>query len=286
MLESAVDVASLFFPKGTLIFRTRGRKTDVTKDFATSRDGPFSTLPLIVLLNERSASAAEALAGSLQDHDRALVVGRRSFGKGLMQTPMVLAPTGDIVMLTIGRVVTPSGRVIQRRYRSIGFEQYLSFAGTPGAPEDTVAVFKTDHGREVRGGGGIAPDVVRPLVSELPLWWSVANDSGFALAVADSVAATLPSTPAAREAWVSSPARWSTDLLAPFLQRVRRRLHVAAAPDTAVSARMARYLASRVAAVRWPEDGAAELRIRNDPDILIALPYFGRLPTLLGGAPR
>jgi len=281
LMVAAVDIASQFFPRNTLIFRTRGRKSDATQEFKTSRDGPFRTLPLIVLVNEHSASAAEALAGSLQDHDRALIVGRRSFGKALVQAPFLLTPSGDVVMLTIARVITPSGRIIQRRYQSIGYEQYFSFAGKSGAAEDTVQVYKTDHGREVRGGGGIAPDVSVPGRMAPPVWWSVAADSGFDFAVADSVAATLPATPAAREQWMTEPDRWSRQLLPPFLQRVRTRLHVAAEPDSVLAERLSLFLAGRVAAVRWPPGAGDELRIRNDPDIRVALPYFARLTTLL-----
>src|SRR5262245_62377675 len=102
-------------------------------------------------------------------------------------------------MLTIARVITPSGRVIQRRYHSLSYRQYLSFAGRSGAAEDTAEVFKTDHGRVVRGGGGIVPDVALPAGSSPPVWWSVAADSGFDFAVADSVAATLPATASARD---------------------------------------------------------------------------------------
>jgi len=147
-----------------VVFRTRGRKRDTDTTFVTKRDGDFREVPLVVLIDERSASAAEALASSLQDHDRALLVGRRSFGKALMQSIFFL-PSGDIVWLTIGRVITPSGRVIQRRYHGIGYEQYLSFAGKSGAEEDTLAVYKTDAGRSVRGGGGIVPDIVVPIIA-------------------------------------------------------------------------------------------------------------------------
>ncbi len=286
LMEAAVDIASAFFPKGTVIFRTKGRKAEATKDFVTTRDGPFRGLPLIVLLNERSASAAEALAGSLQDHDRALIVGRRSFGKALVQGPFILMPAGDVVMLTIARVITPSGRVIQRRYRHLAVEQYESFAGKSGAAEDTLAVFKTDHGREVRGGGGIAPDIFVPAPRDLPVWWSVAADSGFDFAVADSVAATLPPTPAARDQWLNEPARWSEPLLEPFLARVRTRLHVSALTDSALDARIASSLASRVTMVRWPADGVNELRIRYDPDIRAALTFFAQLASLLSAPQR
>src|SRR5204863_8267527 len=111
-------------PTNTLVFRTRGRKSDATKDFGTSHEGPFRSLPLIVLVNERSASAAEALAGSLQDHDRALIVGRRTFGKALAQAPFLLTPSGDVAILPIRRVRTPSRRIIQPRHPPLGGEPY------------------------------------------------------------------------------------------------------------------------------------------------------------------
>ncbi len=278
---SAVEVASEFFPRNTLVFSTRGRKRATDTNYVTKRDGEFRLLPLVVLIDERSASASEALASSLQDHDRALLVGRRSFGKALMQAPFLL-PSGDIVWLTIGRVITPSGRVIQRRYHGIGYEQYLSFAGKSGAEEDTTTAFKTSAGRRFRGGGGIAPDIVVPILAPLPVWWSAAADSGFDDAVSDSVAQTLPATAAARAAWVSAESEWRAKLLPPFLSRVRARLGVAANTDSLLDRRLARILASRAAEVRWGPDAREEFLIRNDRTIRIASEQFPRLRELLG----
>jgi hypothetical protein len=263
------------------VFSTRGRKRATDTNYVTKRDGEFRLLPLVVLIDERSASASEALASSLQDHDRALLVGRRSFGKALMQAPFLL-PSGDIVWLTIGRVITPSGRVIQRRYHGIGYEQYLSFAGKSGAEEDTTTAFKTSAGRRFRGGGGIAPDIVVPILAPLPVWWSAAADSGFDDAVSDSVAQTLPATAAARAAWVSAESEWRAKLLPPFLSRVRARLGVAANTDSLLDRRLARILASRAAEVRWGPDAREEFLIRNDRTIRIASEQFPRLRELLG----
>ena len=282
---SAVEIASEFFPKNTVVFRTRGRKRDVDTTFVTKRDGEFRDLSMIVLIDERSASASEALAGSLQDHDRALLVGRRSFGKALMQSIFFL-PSGDHVWLTIGRVLTPNGRFIQRRYRGIGYEQYLSFAGRSGAEEDTSSIFKTDAGREVRGGGGIAPDVVVPVVATLPVWWSAAADSGLDNAVSDSVANTLPATPAARAAWLDAAPQWRATLVPPFLARVRSRLGVAAVTDSLLEQRLARILASRTAEVRWGPEAREEFIVRNDGTIRAAVAHFPRLRELLAGAPK
>lgn len=278
---SAVEIASEFLPKNTLVFSTRGRKRATDTNYVTKRNGDYRLSPLVVLIDQRSASAAEALAGSLQDHDRALLVGRRSFGKALMQMPFLL-PSGDNVWLTVGRVITPSGRVIQRRYHGIGYEQYLSFAGKSGAEVDTATVFKTDAGRPVRGGGGIAPDIDVPIIAPLPVWWSAAADSGFDDAVSDSVAQTLPATAAARAAWISAESEWRAKLLPPFLARVRARLGVAAQTDSLLEQRLARILASRTVEVRWGPDAREEFVIRNDRTIRIASEQFPRLRELLG----
>jgi carboxyl-terminal processing protease len=277
---AAVEIASEFFPKNTVVFRTAGRKRDVDTTYATKRNGDFREVPLIVLLDEGSASASEALAGSLQDHDRALIVGRRSFGKALMQTFFFL-PAGDYVGLTVGRVLTPNGRFIQRRYRGVGVEQYYSFAGKSGAEEDTTAVFKTDNGRLVRGGGGIAPDVVIPVTAHLPGWWSVAADSGLDDAVADSVAYTLDAAPAARSAWMMGRDEWRQRLVPAFLERVRTRFHVEARPDSAVEARLSRILAARAAEVRWGPDAREEFMVQADPMLQAAKTYFPKLQELL-----
>ncbi|HXJ29551.1 MAG TPA: S41 family peptidase [Gemmatimonadales bacterium] len=281
IVTSAVEVASEFFPKGTVIFRTEGRKRDVDTTYSTKRDGAFATLPLIVLIDDHSASAAEALAGSLQDHDRALLLGRRSFGKALMQTGFVVPPGGEVLMLTIGHVLSPSGRFIQRRYTGLATEQYYSLAGQGGTAEDTLKVYHTDHGRVVRGGGGIAPDAPLPRPAPLPVWWSVAADSGFDNAVADSVALSLPATPAARTAWLAAPERWRTTLLPLFLSRVRTRLRVPAQTDSALDVRLSRILAARVAEVRWGLDAYDDFVARSSPDVQAAIGYFPRLHELL-----
>jgi carboxyl-terminal processing protease len=279
----AVGIASSLLPKGTVVFRTQSRRRNAVDTVATEKDGAFRDLPMILLIDERSASASEILAGTLQDHDRALILGQRSFGKALIQSRLEVPPQGDVVWLTTARVVTPSGRVVQRRYQGLNAEQYYSFAGRSGAEQDTVAVYQTDHGRPVRGGGGIIPDVPLPRTAELPVWWSVAADSGFVEAIADSVAQTLGKDAAARNAWMTGVADWQTRLVTPFLERTRSRLKVAADADSALRARIGRNLAARVAQVRWGDDGSDEFLVRNDPGIQAALGYFPKLGDLLKG---
>ena len=277
---AAVDVAGLFLPRGTLVFKTRGRRRDADTDYTTQRDGAFKDLPLIVLVDDRSASASEALAGTLQDHDRGLILGRRSFGKALMQQPFFLQ-TGDVVYLTVGRVITPSGRFIQRRYEGIGIDQYRDLRGTVGAAEDTAKAFKTDAGRLVRGGGGIRPDVELPTPALLPVWFSVAADSSYDTAIADSVAQTLDRAPAARDRWLTDSVAWREQLLAPFLARTRGGLQAAAIPDAAQASRITRNLAYRATEVRWGAEAGQQFILRNDLDYQAALATFPQLRTLL-----
>ena len=274
-VAAMIEIAGDFLPSHTAVFHTEGRKRTGIDSVATGGAGQFVNLPLVLLVDEGSASAAEMLTGTLQDHDRALVVGRRTFGKALMQTSLPL-PGGDVVWLTTARVVTPSGRVIQRRYRGIAAEQYYSLAGKTGVAEDTMKVYRTDHGRPVRGGGGIQPDVERA-AAPLPVWFSVAADSGFVEAVADSFAATLPADRASQAAWLEDTARWDRSLVVPFLSRVRSRLAVRAESDTSLRQRLGRILAGRATEVRWGAEAVTDFVLRNDPDIRAAEAAF---PTL------
>src|SRR5437879_6146868 len=152
-------------------------------------------------------------------------------------------------------------------------------------PKGTV-VFRTDNGRPVRGGGGVTPDVALAPPAPLPVWWSVASDSGFDFAIADSVALTLAGTPPGRDAWMTSPEQWRGALVAPFLARVRARLHVAAPVDTALEARLARILALRAAEVRWGPEARDEFLVRASADVRSAIGYFPQLAGLLAAPTR
>ncbi|MGH7592827.1 MAG: S41 family peptidase, partial [Gemmatimonadales bacterium] len=279
IVTEAVETASEFLPAPYLVFSTRGRQKSVNQEYRTASGGDFEDLPLVVLVDQGSASAAEALAGSLQDNDRAIIAGRRTFGKALMQTAF-LVPDG-MVELTIGHVIAPSGRYIQRPYTGLQLEQYYAFAGD-SAWQDTTRIFKTVHGRPMRAGGGIAPDIALPAPPRVPRWFTVAADSGWDRAVADSVANTLSNTTGARSDWLKAATTWEDRLLPPLLVRVRARLAVPAALDPITRAAMGRRLAAETAAVRWDEATGRELSIANDPDVIAAIALFARASEMLG----
>ena len=278
-VDAAVGVASLFLPRFAVVFRTRGRTPDQDQSYATRMEGPFPDLAMVVLVDANTASAAEALAASLQDHDRALVVGQRTFGKALVQSPFTL-PSGDVVWLTVGWVLSPSGRVIQRRYAGLSAGTYQALVGRWG-PADSLVPFRTDAGREVEGGGGVRPDVEVPPPPPRPAWHAIARDSLFDHAVADSVASTTSDAPAERAVWTTDAERWRPAVLEPYLSRVRRRLGVEAEVDDALAGALALELAARVVEVRWGTAAREELLLQHDPLVATALEQMPRLLALL-----
>jgi len=163
LLIQAVRVANMFLQRGQMIVSQKGRIRGSTEPFQALNDNP-DTVPLVVLVNGETASAAEIVAGALQDHDRALIVGEGTFGKGLVQLPYQLE-YDSALLLTIAKYFTPSGRLIQRDYSNGGFYDYYTRGGVANNKPDTTAApagpeSHTDTGRAVYGGGGIAPDEV------------------------------------------------------------------------------------------------------------------------------
>ena len=168
-LDRAVQIANEFLPKNKLIVYTQGRKSP-RQEYRSDGHGSYQNIPLVVLINEGSASASEIFAGAMQDNDRATIIGRRSFGKGLVQQQIEFNDR-SMVRLTIARYYTPSGRCIQKPYeagRESDYEKDLLTRYEHGeffssdSIKHTGPVYHTGIGREVYGGGGITPDIFVP----------------------------------------------------------------------------------------------------------------------------
>lgn len=168
-LASAVQIANEFLSKGQLIVYTEGRKSP-RQDYRSDGRGSYQQLPLVVLIDEASASASEILAGSIQDNDRGTIIGRRSFGKGLVQQPIEFSDH-SMIRLTVARYYTPSGRCIQKPYTSgsdKSYEEDLLSRYQHGeffsqdSIKHTGPQYHTSNGRVVYGGGGITPDIFVP----------------------------------------------------------------------------------------------------------------------------
>lgn len=157
LLNEAVAVSDMFLDKGQLIVSHHGRSSPERRYFAV-RGNQGVNVPLVILINGNSASATEIVSGAVQDHDRGIIVGEQSFGKGLVQTVTRLSENTGLA-LTTARYYTPSGRLIQRDYKSVSLYDYLY--NRKGLDHPTE-IRLTDSGRQVTGGGGITPDVVVP----------------------------------------------------------------------------------------------------------------------------
>src|SRR6267142_2462008 len=189
LLDQGVAVSDLFLDPGQEVVATRGRAPTTSKTYRDAKPQPWPHLPVVVLTNGGTASAAEIITGALQDHDRAVVVGTPTFGKGLVQSLWQLTPE-TALKLTTARWFTPSGRTIQRKSKNE--EDQLAQAeaaelGRDSTKVDSSLVFHTDHGRVVMGGGGIKPDLfvapdtfttaerdfVKSLGNKIPTYWDV-----------------------------------------------------------------------------------------------------------------
>ena len=169
-MGAAIQMVNEFLPKGRLIVYTEGRKSP-RENYPSNGTGSSQEMPIVILLDEGSASASEIFAGAIQDNDRGTIIGRRSFGKGLVQQPIEFND-GSAIRLTIARYYTPSGRCIQKPYNKGNDAQYNmdlltryehgEFFSKDSIKQDESQIYYTSIGRPVYGGGGIMPDIFVP----------------------------------------------------------------------------------------------------------------------------
>ncbi|HSF54559.1 MAG TPA: S41 family peptidase [Algoriphagus sp.] len=168
LLNEAVEIVNLFIPKGKEVVKTLGKLQNVNYTYKTTKTPVDKDIPIVVLINERSASAAEIVAGALQDYDRAVLVGRKSFGKGLVQTTIPLTYNAQ-VKITTAKYYIPSGRCIQ----AIDYAQSRENGSITSVPDSLRKEFKTANGRVVLDGAGIEPDDLVEEVTYAPISYTL-----------------------------------------------------------------------------------------------------------------
>ncbi|MDX1503425.1 MAG: S41 family peptidase [Thermoanaerobaculia bacterium] len=285
LLDQAIEVSDLFLPEGARIVETRGRTRDSFQEYSATGSRPDVGLPVVVLVNNGTASAAEILAGAIQDHDVGLIVGSQTWGKGLVQTVYSLS-YGAGIALTTAKYYTPSGRLIQRDYTS--FFDYQNHPGRLTEAEDELPgseelarpteIFRTDLGREVYGGGGITPDIEVPL-EELPpyLQYLLSRSAFFDYAVLF----TSENQVEGREWWpddetLAGFSKWLVEGELSSPEEIEEAL-----ADPEVRAAVARQLRAEVFNAAFDFQARHQVLADGDPQIQRALELFGEASALL-----
>lgn len=277
LLEQAIGVADQFLPTRATIVETRGRVRGASESFRDTGQFDPIGMPVIVLVSEATASAAEIVAGALQDHDLALIVGQPTWGKGLVQTVYRLSYDAGLA-LTTAKYYTPSGRLIQRDY-----SDYYDYAAhdlpEEGEPnEQNGEIFYTDLGREVYGGGGITPDVLAE-PAELPqfLQYLISRDAFFQFAVGWVNRHPLPGPDwrpdgavlQAFEDWVMEEEIADPEELAPALE------------DPDIRRNVLRFLEAEAKGSQFGLEARSRVLLGVDRQVQVALEHFPEAASLL-----
>jgi carboxyl-terminal processing protease len=280
LLEQAVEVAERFLEPGQLVVYTQGRIPGSNQRFVARRPAVRVEEPLIVLVDGASASASEIVAGAVQDHDRGLVVGETTFGKGLVQRVIpIQAGDGGALAVTTAKYYTPSGRLIQRDYSDL--DDYYLAGRDPEADEEEDGIaspelpeieeperetFRTATGREVYGGGGITPDYV--VRSERPsdLWFDLNRDN-LIFEYAVLYAASHPN--------VEPDFRIGDEQLEAFRRYLdEKEFEYTVGAFEEAREELALRLRAHVARIQWGEKEAARILAEGDPQLRRALEAF------------
>ena len=281
-VDQAARIAGEFLPKGAIVYTAEGRKADVTDTSRVSRSFWRSEkrYPIVLLVNEGTASASELVAGAMQDHDRALIVGRPTFGKSLLMAGFPMSD-GSFIELVIGHVRTPCGRIIQRQYHSISRRDYYRMAG---ADRDTVGrpSCKTDQGRVVFGGGGIYPDV-RLAEDPQPLWLAQVRENDLALKWIGGYVTANVGVPATLDALAAAPSMTGAAIGEFRSFATQQGVTIPAGND--VDAELQRMLTRALARAKFGESGYYRIAALLDPTVRRAAQQFDRASAILAKAP-
>ena len=279
MVAEASRVAGEFLPTGTVVYSAEGRKAGVAETVRVSRSfwRRERQYPVVLMVNGGTASASELVAGALQDHDRALVVGRPTFGKSLLMRGFPMTD-GSAIMLVIGHIKTPCGRVVQRQYRDVRVNDYYRMAraarDTAGRPS-----CRTGAGRVVYGGGGIFPDVLTAEAEPDPIWLARLREDDVPTRWIGGYLSANPAAFPSADALAASP-RLPDAALADFRAFATRAGHaVPAGPDA--DARLQRALARGIAFAKWGDTGYYRLVAVTDPQVREAAAQFGKAAQVL-----
>jgi carboxyl-terminal processing protease len=268
----AAAVAGEFLPAGTIVYTSEGRRASAVDTGRVKRSfwRNERQYPVVVMIDEGTASASELVAGALQDHDRAVVVGQPSFGKSLMTQGFPLSD-GSVLVLVIGRIRTPCGRVVQREYRDVSSREYYRAAR---AERDTIGrpTCRSSSGRTLYGGGGIYPDVRMPLLARAPDWLASVNEAELPLSWAGGYVSEQGETIGTLDAFVRThtlPDAALTSFRA-FADQRGQPIPSGAEADE----QLRTLLTLVVAGVKWGSPGRYQVEARLDQAIVEATKSF------------
>ena len=270
LIDQAAKAAGEFLPKGAIVYTSTGEKKEMIDTSRVSRSFWRSErrYPIVLITNAGTASAAELLAGALQDHDRALIVGKPTFGKALIMRGFPLSD-GSIIELVVGHLRTPCGRVVQRQYRSITTREYyrLSRADRDTAGRPTC---RTDAGRVAYGGGGIYPDVVVD-ESDIPLWLARLGEDNVVLKWIGGYVSANPSGFASIDAIAQHPV--DANATAEF-RKFASAQGIAIPQTLAADTMLVRALSATGARSKFGDAGFYRVNAALDPEVQIARRAF------------
>jgi carboxyl-terminal processing protease len=271
-IDQAAKIAGEFLPKGAIVYTSTGEKREMTDTSRVSRSFWRSErrYPIVLIANAGTASAAELLAGALQDHDRALIVGKPTFGKALIMRGFPLSD-GSIIELVVGHLRTPCGRVVQRQYRSITTREYYRLAR---ADRDTAGrpACRTDAGRVAYGGGGIYPDLVVD-EPDIPLWLARLGEDNVVLKWIGGYVSANPSAFASLDALAQREAPVDAKAISDFRQFSSAQ-GIAVPQTVEANGALERVLSTAAARSKFGDAGFYRMSAALDPEVQTARRAF------------